>query len=64
MTKELPMSDRQAALLSAAFVFRERAQRELDLLLEGMASGFEGRLINADTDKKVFNIEVEDVVVE
>lgn len=61
MTKEIPMSDKQAALLSAAFVVSERAKRELDLLLEGMAAGMEGRLVNADTDKKIFNIEIDDV---
>jgi len=36
------------------------AKRELDLLLEGMAAGMEGKLQNADTDARVFTIEVPD----
>lgn len=64
MTKELPMTDRQAALLGAAFVFKERAQRELELLLEGMATGIEGQIVNADVDRKVFVVEVPDTQAE
>lgn len=61
MIKEIPMNDKQAALIGAAFVLAAKAKRELDLLLEGIASGLEGKLVNADTDNKVFHIEIEDV---
>jgi hypothetical protein len=60
MIKTVPMTDRQAELLGSAFVISERAKRELDLLLEGMAAGMEGKLQNADTDARVFTIEVPD----
>lgn len=60
MTKEIPMNDRQASLLSEAFLIAQKAKRELDLLLEGMAAGMEGRIVNADTDARVFHIEIED----
>lgn len=60
MIKQTPMNDRQAELINSAFLVAKNAKRELDLLLEGMASGLEGKLIDADTDKRVFNLETPD----
>lgn len=63
MIKSIQMNDRQAGLVQTAFlaVKNSREQRDLDVLLEGMASGLEGKLLNADTDAKVFNVEIPDI---
>lgn len=55
------MNDKQAALLGAAFRLVKSAERDMDLLLSGMTAGMEGQLVNADTDNKVFNLEVPDI---
>lgn len=60
MIKTLPMTDRQVQLVNIAHAAAAQAKRELDLLLEGMASGLEGKLVNADTDKREFSVEVPD----
>lgn len=63
MIRTIPMNDRQRELINAAHqaVKQSREQRDMDVLLEGMASGLEGKLINADTDQGVFDIEVPDI---
>jgi len=56
------MNPKQAELINAAHqaVKQSREQRDLDVLLEAMAAGMEGKLQNADTDARVFTIEVPD----
>lgn len=63
MLKQLPMNARQKEILSTALnaVKQSREQRDLDVLLEGMAAGLEGKLLNADTDQMVFSVEVPDI---
>lgn len=60
--KTIPMNPRQKELIETAIraVKQSREQRDLDVLLEGMAAGFEGKLVNADTDNAVFAVEVPD----
>lgn len=63
MTKQVPMNPRQKELIETALqaVKQSREQRDLNVLLEGMAAGFEGKLLNADTDAMLFNVEVPDI---
>jgi hypothetical protein len=60
MLTQVKMNDKQAALINTAHGLAASAKRDLDLLLEGIASGLDGKLVNADTDKKLFNLEVPD----
>jgi hypothetical protein len=62
MIKTVPMNQKQAELINAAHqaVKQSREQRDMDVLLEGIAAGLEGKLVNADTDTSVFTVEVPD----
>ena len=57
------MNQRQKELIETGLraVKQSREQRDLAVLLEGMASGFEGRLVNADTDGLCFTVEIADI---
>lgn len=63
MIQKIGMNARQKELIEAGLkaVRQSREQRDLDVLLEGMAAGLEGRLVNADTDNLVFNVELPDI---
>lgn len=62
MIKTITMNARQKELIETALeaVKLSREQRDLNVLLEGMAAGLEGKLVNADTDKREFSVEVPD----
>jgi len=57
------MNPKQAELINAAHqaVKQSREQRDLDVLLEGMAAGLEGKLIDCNTDTGTFSVEVPDI---
>ena len=57
------MNPRQKELIETALkaVENSREKRDLNVLLEGMAAGFEGKLVNCDTDQMVFSVEVPDI---
>ena len=63
MIRKVEMTGRQVELLNAAHkaVEESREKRDLLLLLEGMASGMEGKLLDANTDQKTFSLEVPDI---
>ena len=63
MLRKAPMNPRQKELIETALkaVKLSREQRDLDVLLEGIAAGLEGKLVNADTDALQFTVEVPDI---
>lgn len=62
MVKQVVMTARQKELLSLAYkaVEESREKRDLNVLLEGMATFLEGRLVSADTTAGCFNVEIPD----
>lgn len=61
--KTVPMNEKQKTLIETALkaVKQSREQRDLDVLLEGIASGLDGKLIDCNTDTGTFSVEVPDI---
>lgn len=62
MIKEIALPAKQVALLAAAQVVKDRAQRELDLIIAAVMAGLgtEGQIVTIDTEKSTVGVETPD----
>lgn len=62
MLKEVPISQRTAQLLVAAQNAQEKAQRDLDVIVQTVLAGLDivGQVTQVDAQKNVLHIEIPD----